>query len=309
MTTPTPAQADEKIERIAAILMSRVNAPEGEIYSVARDIVAALRPGGEAVALGAIEHDPHDHSREYIPLPGGWEVQTKGAGSSYRLLDKKTGERHAILSGKDWQGLQAFFSRFARELFQACRATPPAPAGVKELRDAISGALDDMGADGLSVCGLAKAHLRFALGPMTDDPDAPDYSFEAARSVIIECDEMHGKRSPLRSSLLPPGPEAQASAPAEALPAGADAVTQIAFGHFKTTTERAQRIAVLEAALEPFALISSEGVIGSRETTGDVEIVTQAEYFHRAADALAQSLSSAPAQAAPAQAREERDDG
>jgi hypothetical protein len=118
---------------------------------------------------------------------------------------------------------------------------------------------------------------------------------------------MHGKRSPLRSSLLPPGPEAQASAPAEALPAGADAVTQIAFGHFKTTTERAQRIAVLEAALEPFALISSEGVIGSRETTG--EIVTQAEYFHRAADALAQSLSSAPAQAAPAQAREERDDG
>ncbi len=76
-----------------------------------------------------IEYDPHDRSREYIPLPGGWEIQTKGAGSSYRLLDKKTGERHAILSGKDWQGLQAFFTRFAHELFQACRDVP-APAAL-----------------------------------------------------------------------------------------------------------------------------------------------------------------------------------
>ncbi|MET3892817.1 hypothetical protein ABIE41_003893 [Bosea sp. OAE506] len=69
-----------------------------------------------------IEHDPDDHSREYIPLPGGWEVQTKGRGSSYRLLDKKTGERHAIISGADWRGVQDFFTRFAREVFNASRA-------------------------------------------------------------------------------------------------------------------------------------------------------------------------------------------
>jgi hypothetical protein len=74
--------------------------------------------------LVAIEHDPHDHSREYIPLPGGWEIQTKGAGSSYRLLDKKTSERHLILTGKDWMGLQAFFTRFAREVFEASRQVP-----------------------------------------------------------------------------------------------------------------------------------------------------------------------------------------
>lgn len=71
--------------------------------------------------LYEIEHDPHDHSREYIPLPGGWEVQTKGAGSSYRLLDKKTKERFSILSGKDWAPLQAFFTRFAHEVFAASR--------------------------------------------------------------------------------------------------------------------------------------------------------------------------------------------
>lgn len=34
-------------------------------------------------------------NREYIPLPGGWEVQTKGGGSTFRICDP-TGERLAI---------------------------------------------------------------------------------------------------------------------------------------------------------------------------------------------------------------------
>ncbi|UQS95142.1 hypothetical protein Pam3_71 [Pseudanabaena phage Pam3] len=42
-----------------------------------------------------------------------------------------------------------------------------------------------------------------------------------------------------------------------------------------------ERIRELEAALEPFALISSEGVITTPR--GYVQITTQAEYFHRAA--------------------------
>ncbi len=82
---------------------------------------APIRASDAEVEELQIERDPHDHSREYIPLPGGWEVQTKGAGSSYRLLDKKTGERHLILAGKDWQSLQAFFTRFAHEVFAASR--------------------------------------------------------------------------------------------------------------------------------------------------------------------------------------------
>lgn len=34
--------------------------------------------------------------RDYIPVPGGWEVQTKGTGSTLRPLDKKTGERASV---------------------------------------------------------------------------------------------------------------------------------------------------------------------------------------------------------------------
>lgn len=86
---------------------------------------AELKPSPEAASLAAIETDPLDSSREYIPLPGGWEVQTKGAGSTYRLLDKKTGERHAILSA-DWTRTQEFFTRFAKEV-HAASSSPTAP--------------------------------------------------------------------------------------------------------------------------------------------------------------------------------------
>lgn len=36
-----------------------------------------------------------DYERDYIPLPGGWEIQTKGKGSSFRLCDPK-GDRLGI---------------------------------------------------------------------------------------------------------------------------------------------------------------------------------------------------------------------
>lgn len=76
----------------------------------------------KSLGVGDIETDEYDPTREYIPLPGGWEVQTKGNGSSYRLLDKKNNERHLILSGKDWMNLQAFFTRMAKEVHAACRS-------------------------------------------------------------------------------------------------------------------------------------------------------------------------------------------
>ena len=45
-------------------------------------------------AYKPIERD-ETYDREYIPMPGGWEVQTKGHGSTFRLCDPK-GERLAI---------------------------------------------------------------------------------------------------------------------------------------------------------------------------------------------------------------------
>jgi hypothetical protein len=71
--------------------------------------------------LPQIEQDEHDPSREYIPLPGGWEIQTKGRGSSYRLCDTKTGERHNIL-GADAPFVYDFVTRMAKEVHAAARA-------------------------------------------------------------------------------------------------------------------------------------------------------------------------------------------
>lgn len=47
-------------------------------------------------ALPPIERDD-GMGRAYIPMPGGWEVQTKGNGSTFRICDTKTGERWAVL--------------------------------------------------------------------------------------------------------------------------------------------------------------------------------------------------------------------
>jgi hypothetical protein len=69
------------------------------------------------------------------------------------------------------------------------------------LEDAVDQCLDDMGKHGHSVCGAAKAQLRHALGPdyLTDDERHISY-VEAVR-ILIECDELHGKRSSLRDEL------------------------------------------------------------------------------------------------------------
>lgn len=75
----------------------------------------------EAFKLFPIEQDDEDPSREYIPLPGGWEVQTKGRGSSYRLCDTKTGERHIILCA-DADLVHDFITRMAKEIHANARA-------------------------------------------------------------------------------------------------------------------------------------------------------------------------------------------
>ena len=70
-----------------------------------------------------------------------------------------------------------------------------AEAERDKMRDAALQCLDDMGATGRSVCGLAKAELRWALGPMDGDEEAPVYSYDEALEVMIACDEQHGKPS------------------------------------------------------------------------------------------------------------------
>lgn len=52
----------------------------------------AERPSDNSLA--PIERD-ESYDRTYIPLPGGWEIQTKGNGSTFRLCDPN-GRRLAI---------------------------------------------------------------------------------------------------------------------------------------------------------------------------------------------------------------------
>lgn len=59
--------------------------------------------------------------RTYIPLPGGWEVQTKGSGSTFRVCDTKSGDRWPI-TDCEWGFGHAEWERMAREIHAAAQA-------------------------------------------------------------------------------------------------------------------------------------------------------------------------------------------
>lgn len=75
------------------------------------------------VDVGKIERD-EGYDRTYIPLPGGWEVQTKGRGSSFRIVEPN-GER---LNIAPQPYLYDLLERMARGIHAACTA----PATPKE---------------------------------------------------------------------------------------------------------------------------------------------------------------------------------
>ena len=93
--------------------------------------------GGED-ALPPIDRD-ESYQRDYIPLPGGWEIQTKGRGSSFRICDTKDGERWLVAD----EYLHAILERMAREVRAAYESRPtPAGEGVTEAMLEAKGALE-----------------------------------------------------------------------------------------------------------------------------------------------------------------------
>lgn len=70
----------------------------------------------EQVSLPKIDYNA-DMDRYYIPMPAGWEMQTKGKGSSFRLCDTKTGERYHVLDER----LQPVLEQMAREMHEASK--------------------------------------------------------------------------------------------------------------------------------------------------------------------------------------------
>ena len=81
----------------------------------ARAAIIAAWEGREA--LPPIERD-EAYDRTYIPLPGGWEIQTKGKGSTFRICDTKSGDRWPVLESH----LHAYLERMAREVRAAYEA-------------------------------------------------------------------------------------------------------------------------------------------------------------------------------------------
>ena len=56
---------------------------------------------------------------------------------------------------------------------------------IERLREALDQALDDMGANGVSVCGATKAQMRYALGKNVD-PEFDYYPLDRAISVLVD---------------------------------------------------------------------------------------------------------------------------
>lgn len=83
----------------------------------------------EGKGLPPIERD-EDMGRDYIPLPGGWEVQTKGNGSTFRLCDTKSGDRWPVLD----HFLHDALERMAREI-RAAAEPAAAQAQVSAFAD------------------------------------------------------------------------------------------------------------------------------------------------------------------------------
>lgn len=119
-------------------------------------------PQSEPAAVGEIPPIDRDEDmdRTYIPMPGGWEVQTKGKGSTFRLCDTKSGDRWPILDSHLHEALE----RMAREVRSALASAPHAREPLTEavaaerercamvvwmtLQEATADDADDKGLDG-----------------------------------------------------------------------------------------------------------------------------------------------------------------
>jgi hypothetical protein len=110
----------------------------GDSYGVTHWMPMPAAPGAQrpesTSERSAIERD-ESMNRDFIPLPGGWEMQTKGVGSTLRLLDTKIGERHPLPLPDH---VVAFIERMAREVHAASTSERAQGADVPDI---IAGAL------------------------------------------------------------------------------------------------------------------------------------------------------------------------
>lgn len=111
------------IDLIATKFRSGNSVPVERITITRAEFDAALSQPAAQPALAPIDHDAA-YNRYYIPLPGGWEVQTKGGGSSFRIADTKHGGDRFLVPDSPY--LHEHIERMARQIHAAC-SKPAAP--------------------------------------------------------------------------------------------------------------------------------------------------------------------------------------
>ena len=125
--------------------------------------LSAAQPGAQE-AIPPIERD-ESMDRTYIPLPGGWEVQTQGKGSTFRICNTKTGDRWPVLC-KD---IHAALEQMARDAHAAALAAPQPSQGAEELlRDALTNLIETYGTDS-PMWWQARAALATPHPPVSAD--------------------------------------------------------------------------------------------------------------------------------------------
>ena len=78
------------------------------------------QPAQEPESLPPIERD-EDMDRTYIPIAGGWEIQTKGKGSSFRICNTKNGLRWIVMD----EYLHTMLENMAKENREATHPIQP----------------------------------------------------------------------------------------------------------------------------------------------------------------------------------------
>jgi hypothetical protein len=171
MNPTTHDQGDERRAMTAAYMAFCADkAPDhnevGFPYFKAAWQARAAQPVAQE-AIPPIERD-ESMDRTYIPLPGGWEVQTQGKGSTFRICNTKTGKRWPVLD----KMLHTALEQMARDANASALAAPQpsqgidyhAPERIKAWNNAAPhppvSADAGKGVDSGYICAQCKAPLR-----------------------------------------------------------------------------------------------------------------------------------------------------
>lgn len=107
---PTP-------EMVKAITSKVAGSGDYEVLAYQVMVLAAPQPIQSEDARDAalpIDHDA-DMDRYYIPVHPDWEIQTKGKGSSFRIANRKTGDRWLVMDSQ----LHGMLEQMARDIHAA----------------------------------------------------------------------------------------------------------------------------------------------------------------------------------------------